>query len=262
VTAVRVKVCGLTSRDDALYAVEYGADALGFVFAPHSRRRADPEVVAGIVAELPPEVTAIGVFQDQPVATVRECMLGCGLHVAQLHGDEDLAYLRALAAPLLKAVGVATRVDLARLDDFPGLTTFLLDAVVASSPAGRSPPGSYGRPAGGTGRTFDWCLAAAARERARIVLAGGLTPENVAEGVRVARPWGVDAATGTERGPGRKDLRSLRRFIREAHRAAVEAGLEVGPDPAGVGWGDGLAVDSIATGLAESRSAAVGGCGR
>ena len=195
----RVKICGLTRRDDALWAAEAGADALGFVFAPRSRRRADPEVVARTVGELPPFVTAVGVFQDQPPEEVRGVVRGCGLGLAQLHGAEDAAYAANLGVPVLKAVGLGRREDLALLDAYPGLSAFLLDA-----------------PVGGSGRNFDWEWAVEAGRRARIVLAGGLNPDNVAEAVLRVRPWAVDTCTGTEKSPGLKDPEKVRLFIERA----------------------------------------------
>ncbi|MEW6487844.1 MAG: phosphoribosylanthranilate isomerase [Thermodesulfobacteriota bacterium] len=198
----RVKICGLTRRDDALWAAEAGADALGFVFAPRSRRRADPEVVARSVGELPPFVTAVGVFQDQPMEEVRRVVRECGLGLAQLHGAEDAAYVAALGVPVLKAVGLGRREDLALLDAYSGLSAFLLDA-----------------PAGGSGQTFDWEWAVEAGRRARIVLAGGLTPDNVAEAVRRVRPWAADTCSGTEASPGLKDPEKVRRFVERAKKA-------------------------------------------
>jgi len=192
----RVKICGLTRREDVLYAVEAGADAVGFVFGPRSRRRADPETVASIVADLPPFVTAVGVFQNQPLEEVREIMARCRLGLAQLHGSEDLAYAQALGAPFLKAVSLSCREDLAELRRFPGAGAFLLDTGT-----------------GGTGRSFDWAWAVEAQRVARIVLAGGLTPDNVAAAVRQVRPWAVDCCSGTEAIAGVKDPEKVRRFI-------------------------------------------------
>lgn len=206
---VRVKVCGLTRREDALLAAELGADAVGFVFAPRSRRRADPEVVAAAVRELPPLVCAVGVFQDQPADEVRERVRGCGLHVAQLHGREDLDYIRSVGVPVLKAVALSREEDADRLAEYPGLGGFLLDAA-----------------AGGTGRTFDWSWAVRASRYGRIVLAGGLTPDNVAEAVRTVRPWGVDCASGTESAPGVKDPEKIKLFLRRARAAAGGRGEE------------------------------------
>jgi len=204
--APRVKVCGLTRGQDALLAAELGADAVGFVFAPRSRRLADPEVVAAAVRELPPLVVAVGVFQDQPLEEVRERVRACGLHVAQLHGGEDMDYVRALGVPVLKAVALSCRQDVDRLAGFPGLGGFLLDTAAGGA-------------SGGTGQTFDWSWAREARRYGRVVLAGGLTPDNVAHAVRQVRPWGVDAASGTESVPGVKDPDKVRLFVERAKGA-------------------------------------------
>jgi phosphoribosylanthranilate isomerase len=184
--------------------VEAGADAVGFVFGPGSRRRADPETVAPIVADLPPFVTAVGVFQDQPLEEVRAIMSRCRLGLAQLHGSEDLGYAKALGVSFLKAVSLSCREDLAELDRFPGVGAFLLDTGT-----------------GGTGRSFDWAWAVEARRRGRIVLAGGLTPDNVAEAVRRVHPWAVDCCSGTEASPGVKDLKKVRDFVERAKKAVT-----------------------------------------
>lgn len=203
----RVKICGLTRRDDALRAAALGADALGFVFAPGSRRLVDAETVARIVEELPPFVTAVGVFRDQPLDEVRGLVRSCGLGLAQLHGDEGPAYLEALGIPVLKALGLDGAEDLVRLERYPGLRTVLLDAGT-----------------GGTGRTFDWAWAVKAGRTRRIVLAGGLTPENVEEAVRRVRPWAVDCCSGTEAGPGVKDPEKVRLFVERAKSVGAVPG--------------------------------------
>ena len=202
---MRIKICGLTRREDALAAAELGADALGFVFAPRSRRRVEADVVAAIVASLPPFVIAVGVFKDQPLDEVNRIVDRCRLDLAQLHGDEDAAYLAGVRCRTLKALSLTSVEDVQRLAAFPGQTAFLLDS------------GS-----GGTGEIFDWNLAVRAKIFGRIVLAGGLTPDNVAAAVDAVRPWGVDGASGTESAPGVKDPEKLRAFITNARRAAAE----------------------------------------
>lgn len=203
----KVKICGLTRRDDALWAAEWGADALGFVFAPRSKRRATPETVASFVGEIPPFVTLVGVFQDQPLSEVKRVMADCRLHVAQLHGAEAERYLAELALPALKAVGVSSAADVERLAEFPSSTAFLLDGGT-----------------GGTGRPFDWALARAAQRFGRIVLAGGLTPANVAEAIRSVHPWAVDTASGVETSPGVKSAKKMREFIRRVRETDRELG--------------------------------------
>ncbi|MBI5016556.1 MAG: phosphoribosylanthranilate isomerase [Deltaproteobacteria bacterium] len=209
----RVKVCGLTRRDDALAAADLGADALGFVFAPKSRRRADPEVVARVAEEVPPFVTLVGVFQDQSLDEVRSLVNRCRLHLAQLHGREDLAYARALGCRVLKAVSLEGPEDVASLAAFPGLSGYLLDS------------GS-----GGTGRAFDWSWAVEARRFGRIVLAGGLHPGNAAAAVRAVRPWAIDAASGTEAAPGVKDLAKIAALLRAVRRADADVDRPVALD--------------------------------
>lgn len=202
----RVKICGLTRRDDALRAAELGAHALGFVFAPRSRRRADPDTVARIVEELPPFVVAVGVFLDQPADEVRSIAARCRLDLVQLHGDEGPEYLDGLGLKAIKAISLARREDLALLDRYPGRAAFLLDAAA-------------GGERGGTGQTFDWSWAVAAQSRGRVVLAGGLHPGNVAEAIRRVRPWAVDTCSGTEAAPGVKDPERLRAFLQAVREA-------------------------------------------
>ena len=173
----RIKICGLTRRDDAMGAAEWGADALGFVFAERSRRRADPDAVAAFAGEIAPFVTRVGVFQNQPVEEVRRVMSLCRLHVAQLHGAEDERYIAELGLPVLKAVGLDSAQDVEKLSAFPSQGAFLLDSG-----------------AGGTGRPFEWPWALAAMRYGRIVLAGGLTPaerrRRRAPGAPVGRGYG------------------------------------------------------------------------
>jgi phosphoribosylanthranilate isomerase len=209
---IRVKICGLTRRDDALGAADAGADALGFVFAPGSRRPADPEVVARLAEELPPFVTLVGVFLDQPAEEVIAAARTCRLGLVQLHGSEDEAYVRSLGLRTLKAISLSSRDDLGLLARYPGAGTFLLDSAVRGE-------------RGGTGVAFDWSWAVEAKRYGRIVLAGGLHPGNVAEAIRRVAPWAVDVCSGTEVSPGIKDPEKVREFIRRARAAAREEEL-------------------------------------
>lgn len=216
----RVKICGLTLLEDALRAAEWGADALGFVFAPGSRRRADPERVSRIVDELPPFVTTVGVFQDQPLAEVRAILSKCRLDLAQLHGAEGPDYAEALGCRILKALRMTEEGDLRALDRYPGMRAVLLDAA-----------------AGGSGTSFDWLWAKRAAQRLRVVLAGGLHPGNVVEAIETVRPWAVDTASGTEKAPGVKDPERLRLFLERVRtvdcRGQGEHGCARNPDPRG-----------------------------
>jgi phosphoribosylanthranilate isomerase len=216
---IRVKVCGITCVDDALRAVDAGADALGLIFVEGTPRYVTPAAAAAIVAALPPFVCPVGVFWDHPPAHVAAVVAECGLGAVQLHGTEPPEAVTAAPRPVLKTIKVRGPEDLALLDRYkPG--AFLLD-----SPA-RWSEGEARAP-------IPWMLAREAARRARVVLAAGLTPETVGEAIRLARPWGVDVNSGVEARPGRKDPVKLRRFVEAARAAAA------GPDGAGTGGPEG-----------------------
>ncbi len=203
---IKVKICGVTNVEDARLAVEAGADALGFVFYRKSARCARPDVVKGIVAALPPFVLPVGVFVNEEAATVRGVMDQCGLALAQLHGEETASYCEALGRPILRAIRLRGPGDLLALAEYKGraqVRGFLVDAFSEKE---------YG----GTGQVADWGLAAQAAQSADILLAGGLTPENVQEAVRQVRPYGVDVSSGVESSPGKKDHGKVRAFIESA----------------------------------------------
>ena len=188
-----MKICGITQTDDAAAAVECGAAALGFVFWPGSPRCIDPYRARAIVATLPPFVTPVGVFVNQPVDYVSRVASMVRLGAVQLHGDETAAYAADIATPVIKAVTVAD----SQLAAWPSRTLLLVDV---HDPEKR----------GGTGRTVDWSAAAGIATQRHILLAGGLTPDNVAEAVASVRPFGIDVSSGVERSPGVKDHRRLR----------------------------------------------------
>lgn len=203
---IRVKICGITTPEDARAAVEAGADALGFVFFRKSPRHAPPDVVKAIVKALPPFVLSVGVFVDEEAGTVRELMDQCGLTLAQLHGGETASYCECLGRPIIRALRLRGPGDLLALAEYKGraqVRGFLVDAFSEKE---------YG----GTGQVADWGLAAEAAKSADILLAGGLTPENVQEAVRQVRPYGVDVSSGVEVSPGRKDHAKVRAFIEAA----------------------------------------------
>ena len=203
-----VKICGITRLTDALHAVAHGATALGFVFWPRSPRYIAPERAADIVRELPGTVTMVGVFVNQPVDAIGRIAAAAGVTTIQLHGDEPPAYAAALAWPVWRAVSL-TGLN-GTLAGWPAETTVLLDA---HDPERR----------GGTGRRIDWREAASVASRRRVVLAGGLTPENVQEAIEAVRPFGVDVSSGVEEAPGVKDFDKVARFLERA-RAAFDAG--------------------------------------
>jgi phosphoribosylanthranilate isomerase len=208
-----VKICGITSIEDADAAVDAGANALGFVFWPKSPRYIDPREARTIVSSLPPFVSAVGVFVDQPAAHVRGVAALVRLAAVQLHGDEDVLYASGIDYPVIKAVSIRPDDSSEVVDIWPRRTTLLLDA---DDPIHR----------GGTGRTIDWSAAARIAARRRTLLAGGLTPENVAEAVARVQPFGVDVSSGVERSPGVKDharIRALVEAIRDAqHTISIQ----------------------------------------
>jgi phosphoribosylanthranilate isomerase len=202
---VRIKICGVTRAEDALAAVRLGADALGFNFWPGSKRHLTPAAAREIIARLPPFVTSVGVFVNQSEGEMRAIAAESGIQVFQLHGDEPPELCARLPMPVVKAIPVDQVRTLSRLLSFE-VSAFLLD----------TPSRGYG----GSGEPFDWSLAEGVSEVAPVILAGGLTPENVAAAVRAVRPYAVDVASGVESSPGVKDMARMSRFIaavREVH---------------------------------------------
>ena len=199
----RVKICGITNWPDARRAIEAGCDALGFNFYPRSPRYIAPQAAVAIRNRLPKEIAAVGVFVNETPEAVAELAESMHLDYVQLHGEERPAAARAVgrATPVIKAFRVGPGFRPARVAGYPA-AAFLLDG---------APPRGHQR--GGTGCSFDWRLARAAARYGPIVLAGGLTPDNVAQAIRTARPAAVDVASGVERAPGLKDPKKLRAFL-------------------------------------------------
>lgn len=208
---IRVKICGITSREDARAAVEAGADAIGFIFVEGTPRWIEPEAAADIAREVGPFIATVGVFMDKTVEEIQRIVAVCGLSLAQLHGNEPPELCRQLRLPFVKSIRVQSEDDLATLSNYPQARAFLLDSYDAERP-------------GGTGKTFPWEIAAKAAQEAKIVLSGGLTPGNVARAVTHVRPYAVDVSSGVETSPGRKDHRKMREFIEQAKRAGAGGG--------------------------------------
>ena len=203
---IRVKICGIQDETAAMAAAEAGADAVGLIFAP-GRRQVDLARARRIGAALPPFVTKVGVVVNEPLDRVRALIDGVRLDAVQLHGDEDAAYCRAvrdLGVTVIKAVWVAGPLDVDRLRSLP-VAALLLDTYRPSM-------------RGGSGETFDWSLAAPLAAAMRVILSGGLSPENVAAGVAAVRPYGVDVSSGVEI-DGRKDPSKMRAFVAAARAA-------------------------------------------
>ncbi len=203
----RVKICGITSLADARLAVEAGADALGFNFYRPSPRYIEPRRAARIIRRLPSRVVKVGVFVGESAETILQIVETAGLDVVQLHGRERPPLVRRLASlrPVVKVFRVKPGFSASRLRSYPEAAAFLLDGFRPGMP-------------GGTGKRFDWSVARRAARYGRIILAGGLGPENVAEAIASVHPYAVDVCSGVEAKPGRKDPAKVRELMRQVKR--------------------------------------------
>ena len=210
---VRVKICGITNWPDAQVACEAGANLLGFNFYDKSLRRVSTAEAAQIGTKLPKGVEAVGVFVNASPAEIASLRSLVRFSAAQLHGDESAAIVSQVArnVPVIKAFRTGAGFTGSTLDGYSDVFAFLLD-------------GAYGSQYGGTGQTADWDFARSLAPRHRIILAGGLTPQNVADAILCVRPYGVDVASGVESKPGKKDHAKVRDFIQEVRRAESELG--------------------------------------
>jgi phosphoribosylanthranilate isomerase len=203
---LKIKICGITNPEDAIAAADAGADALGFMFYAASPRYLSLEVAGEISAKLPPSIMRVGVFVNPEPEVVSSAIRCCRLSLLQFHGSESPEFCRQFGIKSMKAFRIKDADSLAQLSRYQ-TDMFLLDSYVP----GRS---------GGTGEKFNWDLAIAAKECGRpIFLAGGLTPQNVAQAVRLVRPYGVDVSSGVEAAPGKKDQQRIRAFVAAARSA-------------------------------------------
>ncbi len=203
---VRIKICGITNLGDALAATEYGADALGFVFYSKSPRAITPETARDIISEIPPFVTTVGVFVDEKPTEIEKIITYTGVDVIQLHGSEAPTDCN-LSKKIIKAIRVKELTDLEPLERYKTTVAFLLDTYS---------PETFG----GTGQVFNWDIAVEAKKYGRIILAGGLTPDNIEEAIIWVQPYGVDVVTGVEGNKkGIKDHKKLKLFIERAKMA-------------------------------------------
>ncbi|MDP7350885.1 MAG: phosphoribosylanthranilate isomerase [Nitrospinota bacterium] len=196
---IKVKICGITNKEDALYAAGCGANALGFIFYEKSPRYIEPDDAKTIIAALPPFVTTVGVFVNKDFNDIRDITLLTGVTVVQLHGDESPSYCNLVEGKLIKAIRVKNDSSIEGLKKYD-VDTFLLDSFDKNS-------------FGGSGLTFDWKLAEKAKQYGKIILAGGLTPDNVEEAVKKVAPYGVDVNSGVEQKPGIKNKNKVKEFI-------------------------------------------------
>jgi phosphoribosylanthranilate isomerase len=207
-----IKICGTTSLEDALSAMEAGADALGFIFA-ESKRRVTPEQAQAIISRLPQQVERIGVFMNSTTAEIASIVSQVELTGIQMHGEEFppevYTYLPALRRDRMRKIK----------------TVLVGDGFARSLDAYSGPPGTVDAwlldSGAGSGKTFDWKAARAklGERQGKFIVAGGLTPENVGDAIRTFRPWGVDVVTGVEREPGRKDPEKLKAFVAAVRKA-------------------------------------------
>ncbi len=193
----RVKICSITNLEDACMAVEYGADALGFIFT-NSPRMIDPEKARQIIKQLTPFVTTVGVFMNNPLKLVEEISLFTGINVVQLHGNESPDYCKRIQKQIIKRIDVQkedTKENLIEKMKLYSVSAFLID------------PGT------GSGKLFEWNIAK--EIDFPLIIAGGLNPENVKQAVGLLKPYGVDVSSGVERTLGKKDPEKVKRFIKE-----------------------------------------------
>lgn len=203
---VKIKICGITNYEDALAATEAGADSLGFNFYRKSPRYIEPEKAAEIIAQLPPFVAPVAVLVNEREEKIRNIMFTTGIRVLQFHGDERPEFCGRFSARTIKAFQVKDKESLKHMVHYH-VNALLLDSYRDGL-------------RGGTGMTFDWHLAVVAKTFGRVILAGGLTPGNVAEAVKLVQPYGVDVAGGVEKEKGIKDHGKMRKFIAEVRKAA------------------------------------------
>ncbi len=202
---IKIKICGITNLDDALAAEEFGADALGFNFYKKSPRYITPEKAAEIIAQLPPFILPVGIFVNEREERIREIQSLACIQAVQFHGDETPEFCQRFGAHVIKAFQVKDKESLKHMAHYR-VSAFLLDSYRDGH-------------RGGTGVTFDWHLAVVAKTFGRVILAGGLTPENVVEAVKLVQPYGVDVAGGVEKEKGIKDHAKLKKFISEVRKA-------------------------------------------
>ncbi|MEW6324095.1 MAG: phosphoribosylanthranilate isomerase [Nitrospirota bacterium] len=202
---MRVKICGLTNLKDALAAAEAGADALGFVCYEQSPRFIQPDAVRDIIRRLPPFVVTVGVFANPIDAQLREAFDDWGLGMAQLQGDETPELCDRFPGRVVKAIRVKDKKSI-EIMCYYRVRAFVLDTFRQDQ-------------LGGTGQTFDWAWAKQAKRFGPVILAGGLTPENVAKAIRAVRPIGVDVSSGVEKSLGKKDPKKVKQFIEQARKA-------------------------------------------
>ena len=203
---IKIKICGITNLEDALYATECGADSLGFNFYKKSPRYIEPQKAAEIISQLPPLIMPVGIFVNEHEDRIREIQQLACIPTVQFHGDESPEFCQRFGSHVIKAFQVRDKESLKAMAHYR-VGAFLLDSYREGM-------------RGGTGEAFDWHLAVVAKTFGKIILAGGLTPENVTEAVKLVQPYAVDVAGGVEKEKGIKDQAKVKKFINEVRRAS------------------------------------------
>ncbi len=200
----RIKICGIKHQDDALKAVEYGADAIGLIFVEKSPRYVSLTEARLIAESIPPFVTVVGLFMDASAATVREALKVVPINLLQFHGDESPEFCEQFEMPYIKVLRMRENVNVvAFAQEYPNAAGILLD--------------TYSKAGGGSGQTFDWSLIPEGIPLP-LILAGGLNPDNVASAVETVKPYAVDVSSGVESEPAVKDHKKIEQFIKEVQR--------------------------------------------
>ena len=201
-SVTKIKICGITNVEDALLAVELGADALGFIFYRESKRYIRPERAHEIISKLPPFVTTVGVFVNQELDEIKNIKEEAGFDLFQLHGDESPDFCKRLGRGVIKTIRVRGSINPEEIESYP-VQTVLFDTYSTKG---------YG----GTGESFRWKVLKGLNSSKRIILSGGLSPENVSQAIRIVNPYGVDVSSGVEDYPGKKNPQRLKKFIEAA----------------------------------------------
>ena len=203
---MRIKICGITNKEDAINAASLGADALGFIFYSESSRYVSAEQVQEMLYFLPPFFSSVGVFVNEDIEVLNQIVQDCHLDFVQLHGDESVDYCMQVKAKVIKAIRVDSLEDIQKISAYQGVVSaILLDTKV---------PDAYG----GTGKVFDWGLALAAKDfEVPIILSGGLKMDNIKKAVQLVNPYAVDFNSGVEQEPGKKDYNKMQELIHHIH---------------------------------------------
>ena len=202
--SVLVKICGIKSKEDALHAIECGADLIGFIFWDKSKRYIPPGDVRAIVEGVSHSIKTVGVFVDEDIDELNKLVIGTGIDYVQLHGSESKEYVEQVEAQVIKAVRVKDKSDIEKALKFKDVADYiLLDTFIDGEQ-------------GGTGKSFDWTLVKGLSEEIPLILSGGLNPDNVREAIEVVKPFGVDVSSGVEISPGIKDFDKITNFVHAA----------------------------------------------